>query len=183
MSEYLAALLDSELPVDAWLVALVWLGAAAGSHFLSRFARSTLGRQDLMFLEESREAARGFELKFLAAQLLFFAVVFVIALYLDGATFVFFGGGLAVASVVALGLNYHSLMFATALAGPDAGKGRVELSAAFSLNTSGHRLIGGALACLLVGLFLVNLALLGGAFVLGSAGAGYLRRARIAGSR
>jgi len=52
------------------------------------------------------------------------------------------------------------------------------MSSALLIRHRAHLQLGAALFCLVAGLLLPHLALLGGALIVGSAGLGYLRRAR-----
>ena len=101
-----------------------------------------------------------------------------LALMLGRAAFVFFAGGMIVASACGVGLSAQGLLTARALARPDAVNGAVTFSTASAFRHMAHRAAGAAVPCLLMGLVLAHLALLGGAFFLASTASGYLRKAR-----
>jgi len=84
-----------------------------------------------------------------------------------------------IASAFGLGLTAQGLLTALALASPGAVNGSVTFSTASAFRHMAHRAAGAALACLLAGLALAHLALLGGALFLASAASGSLRKARL----
>jgi hypothetical protein len=160
-----------------WMIASAWIVAFAATNWVARLARSALARQQFIRVEE-HPALAAFTPGKVVAQIVFALLIFLIAYDLGEPYFAFFGGGLFVTNVLALALNYNALMFARALNDSDAATGRLDLSARFSLGNMAHRVIGCALACVVLGLVLGNLALLGGAFFLGVIGFRLLRRAR-----
>lgn len=177
MDAYIETLLGSEMLVSPWLVAVSWVATFVATHLLIRSARAALARQQLIVVPQDDRLTRGTEPKYIAGQVLLAVAIFAIALYFGGAFFAFFAGGFVVASTIALGLNYYGLMYARILRAPKSGSGHITVSPSFSFATAGQQMLGGALACLLLGFILGQLAFLGGALFLGSTGFGYLRKA------
>jgi hypothetical protein len=159
LENYVTFLFESKLPFEPWFAAPAWVVLFLANHWIVR---------------------RGLEPKYIVAKILFAGIVFLFALLLGGSAFVFFAGGLIVAMACGLALNVQGLLSARALARPNAVNGSLTFSTASAFRHMAHRVSGGALACLLVGLALAHLALLGGALFLASTASGYLHRARSA---
>lgn len=183
MENYLARFIGSQLPFDAWLAASIWLLLFIASHLTARRARLASEAQAVVVIEGRKALNRGFHFKYVVAQLVFSASLMLGAFYLGKPAFVFFSGGLIVSVAFTFGLNIQSFLSAVAMAHENAAVGQLKLSTAFSFQQSAHRLLGSAVICLLLALVLCNLALLGGAFFLGSTSAGYFRRVRQAGAK
>lgn len=177
MDTYLASLFDSELPFDPWVAALTWLVLFVANQGCARSARAAHDAQKFISVEDWGALRRGFEPKYMLAQLLLASGVFVFGFFLGRPAFAFFAGGLIVAKTCALSLNVQSIFSARALAVSGAAEGSVTLSTALALRQAAQRLGCSALACLLMGLVVLHLALLGGALILASGAWGFLRRA------
>jgi hypothetical protein len=178
VESYFALLLESELPFDAWVAALAWIALFFTNTFIARATRAANDSQRFVTVEDWSALRRGFEPKYVLAQLVFAGIVFSVGLFLGRGAFVFFAGGLVVAITCILSLNFQSLLSARAMAQPNAATGAVTYSTALSLRQGACRLGGAALGCLIIGLALAHLALMGGALILSAAALGYLRRAR-----
>jgi hypothetical protein len=178
LEAYIATLLDSELPFDAWVAALTWVALFVANHWVARIARAANDAQSLVAVEDWSAVRRGFEPKFMLAQILVASGLFMVGFFLGRLAFTFFAGGLIVARVCALSLNVQSVFFARSISEPGAATGAVTLSTPLALKQVSQRLSASALACLLLGLALAHLALLGGALLLASHAAGYSRRAQ-----
>jgi hypothetical protein len=178
MDAYLEALLSYEVAVPVWTLMLAWLSTFIATHLVVRATRSAFARQQRIAVPNDPRLSIASQPKYIAAQVLFAAVIFATCLALGGSFAAFFAGGLVVASAVALGLNYYGLMYARALTKEVSGNGQVQLSTSFAIANGGNQMLGGALACLILGLVLANLSLLGGVLFLGSTGIGYLRKAQ-----
>jgi hypothetical protein len=178
VDSYFASLLDSGLPFDAWVAALTWIALFVTNHLIARASRAANDSQAFVAVEDWSALRRGFQPKFVLAQILFAGIVFAAGLFLGGAAFVFLAGGLIVAITLILSLNFQSFRSARAMAQPNAATGALTFSTALALRQGAYRLGGAALGCLIIGLALAHLALIGGALILSAAALGYLRRAR-----
>ena len=177
MDNYITSLLESELPFGPWFAPLVWLTLFLANHCVARATRVANDAQNSLTVEDWGPLRRGFQPRYVAAQVLIAGVVFLLAAQLGGSGYVFLAGGFIVAIVYALALNLQGLLSARALARPNATTGALTFSTASAFRHMAHRLVGGACASLIAGLVVAHLALLGGAFFLASMAIGYRRRA------
>jgi hypothetical protein len=177
---YLNTLLESELPFEPWVLIVVFFVLLVLQHVIARSARSAMRQQESIVSEESEQLNRGFEPKYIAGQVVFGLVVFSFAHYVGGAFGQFFSGGLIVAGIFGLGANVDGLLLARALNRTGVVRGSIEMSVPYSFFSIAYRMLGGAVMCLVLGLVLANLALLGGVLFLGSTGIGYLRKGQAA---
>jgi len=180
LENYITSLLESALPFEPWVAALVWVLLFLANHWIARFTRVANDAQNFIAVDDWSALRRGFKPKYIAAQVFFACIVFLVALLLGGSAFVFFAGGLIVAIAYGLALNAQGLLSARAMASPNAANGALVFSMASAFRHMAHRVAGGAFAYFLIGLALAHLALLGGALFLASTAGGYLRRARSA---
>ena len=183
MEKYVNLLLGSELPFAPWVSALAWVALFFANHWTARSTRAANDAQNFINVEDWSALRRGFERKYVVAQVLFAGIVFLFAYWVGGPAFVFLAGGLIVAMAYGLVLNIQGLLSARAMANPNAASGALIFSTASAFRHMAHRVIGGALGCFLMGLALAQLALLGGAVFLAMTARGYFRRARNAPSQ
>jgi hypothetical protein len=116
-------------------------------------------------------------------QLAYLTAVFLLALYAGGALFTFLSGGLSIALIWSCAHNLRSIFYYRSFTVPGAARGNVWLSKSLLIRNRAHLYLEAALICFIAGIVLRELALLGGAFIMGAAGIGYLRRARQAESQ
>lgn len=178
MQTYIDELLESTLPFEPSVAALIWVALFVASRWIAQSLRAANDAQHAVTVEDWSVLRRSLEPKYVVAQVLVAGIVFLLALMLGRAAFVFFAGGMIVASACGVGLSAQGLLTARALARPDAVNGAVTFSTASAFRHMAHRAAGAAVPCLLMGLVLAHLALLGGAFFLASTASGYLRKAR-----
>lgn len=178
MEKYLNALFASELPFEPWVAALVWVALFIANRWIVGSLRAANDAQHVVGVEDWSALRRGFEPKYLVAKILVAGILFALALRVGRPAFVLVAGGLIVALAFGLGLNVQGLLSARAMARPNAVNGALTFPTASAFRHMAHRAGGSALACLLLGLGLAHLALLGGALLLASAAAGYLRKAQ-----
>ncbi|MEO7326707.1 MAG: hypothetical protein ABIW82_17945 [Dokdonella sp.] len=178
MDSYLATIINSHLPFDAWIAAALWCALFLASHLVARRARAASKVLAIVVVEGRDALSRGFQLRYVMAQIALAGSLLLTSLLLGEPAFVFFVGGLIVAVAFTLGMNVQSLLAVAAMARANAASGQLKLSTAFSFRQLAQRLLGSAIICALLALALAHLALLGGAFFLGSTAAGYARRAR-----
>ena len=178
METYVNALVESELPFEPWVAALIWVALFIASRWMAQSLRAANDAQHAVTVEDWSALRRSLEPKYLVAQILVAGIVFLLALQLGRPAFAFLAGGIIVASAFGLGLTAQGLLTARALASPNAVNGSVTFSTASAFRHMAHRAAGAALACLLAGLVLAHLALLGGALFLASTASGNLRKAR-----
>lgn len=182
MENHVAAFIGSQLPFGAWAAATIWLLLFIASHLTARGARVASEAQTVVAIEGRKALSRGFQARYVVAQIVFAASLMLATFFLSEPAFVFFAGGLIVSVAFNFGLNIQSFLSAVAMTRENAVAGQLKLSIAFSFRQSAQRLLGSAVICLLLAFVLCQLALLGGAFLLGSTSAGYFRRARQAGA-
>jgi hypothetical protein len=178
MHAYVSTLIDSELPLEPWLVGVVWLLLLSGTHIVGRKSRLLLRAQEHVVVEENAQLHRSTAPRFIFVRLIVAVVLFSLCYYLGEPVFTFIVGGFVAALAMAFGLNLHSLAFAQRLHNQGDVTGKVTLSAAFVFGDMGRKALGCAAALLVTGLVLAQLALLGGALILASTGVGYVRRSR-----
>jgi hypothetical protein len=178
LESYVTLLFESELPFGPWVAALVWLALFLANHWTARAVRAANDAQHSLTVEDWAPLRRGFQPKYVAAQVLLAGLLLLLAAQLGGSAYVFFAGGYIVAIAYALALNLQGLLSARALARPGAATGTLTFSTASAFRHTAHRLLGGACASLVTGLVVAHLALLGGTFFLTSMAIGCWRRAR-----
>jgi hypothetical protein len=166
---YLASLLGSALPLPPWAVALVLLALSL------RDANNT---QPFIAVEDWKPFRRVSQPKYLLVQIVFVGIVFLIGLDGGGAAYVFLAGGVLVFLACHLGLNLQGLLSARGLARPNSATGALTYSTAAAFRHTAHRILGAAVTCLVAGLAVGHLALLGAASFLAAAAFGSWRRAR-----
>jgi hypothetical protein len=155
----------------------VWLTLFLANHWVARATRAANDAQHSLTVADWAPLRRGFQPRYVAAQVLIAGVVFFLAAQLGEPGYVFLAGGFIVAIVYAFALNLQGLLSARALARPNAATGVLTFSTASAFRHMAHRLVGGACASLIAGVAVAHLALLGGAFFLASMAIGYRRRA------
>lgn len=111
-------------------------------------------------------------------QILFSSAIFTFAAFVGGAFLVFFAGGWLVITAVSIPLNLRSVLFLRALSQPDAATGSVILSNRLAVQDAAFKMLGMASFCLLLGLVVAHLALLGGGLFLSATAIGYLRKSK-----
>jgi hypothetical protein len=178
VEQYFTALLASDLPFAHWIAVLAWAALFFANHRIVRITRAANDAQHFIAVEDWSALRRGLEPKYMLARILFAAIVFAVALFLDGPAFAVLAGGLIVAMAYALALNVQGLWSARALAHADAATGVLTFSTASAFRHMAQRVAGGALACFIMGVVLAQLALIGGALFLALTARSYLRRAR-----
>jgi hypothetical protein len=178
LSTYFNGLLESELPFEPWVAAMLWLAFFGASRWMAQSLRAANNAQHAVTVEDWSALRRSLEPRYLVVQIVVAAIIFLLALQLGKPAFTFLAGGMIVASAFGLGLTAQGLLTARALASANAVKGAVTFSTASAFRHMAHRAAGAALACLLTGLALAHLAPLGGALFLASTANGSLRKAR-----
>ena len=178
LETYINSLLESQLPFGPWSAAVIWAVLFLANHWIARFVRAANDSQSFIAVEDWTAVRRGLQPKHVLLQILFACLVFLFGLSLGGSAFVFFVGGLIITIVNVFALNVQGLLTARAMANRSAATGALTFSVPLAFRQMAHRLTGGAVACVVAGLALAHLALLGGAFLLASAAIGCQRRAR-----
>ena len=178
LETYISSLLGSQLPFGPLAAAVIWVVLFLVNRWIARSLRAANDSQPFIAVEDWNAVRRGLELKHILLQILFACLVFLFGLSLGDSAFVFFVGGLIITTVNVFALNVQGLLTARAMADRSAASGALTFSVPLAFRQMAHRLIGGAIGCVLAGLALAHLALLGGAFLLASAAIGCRRRAR-----
>jgi hypothetical protein len=171
-------LLTSPMPAASIIVALYCSG-----YLVHRKALALFHAQSLIAGEQLTPTEQKYGIYLPLAQLSYIGAVFLLAVYGGGAFFTFLGGGLIVVLLIYNTHGLRTVWFYHTLAEPGAATGAVSMSAPFLIRSRAGFYLASALTCLLAGLLMCHLALLGGAFILGATGLGYLRRARQAQGR
>lgn len=175
---YLQTLLSSRLPFSEWLAVALWPVLFLANRVVAQALMRASDRQTSYALENRGSFRRGMDPLWMLAQCLFAGVVFTLSLYAGGTLFVFLGGGVDVSVMCILGLNLQALLSTHAMARPGASEGSLKLSNEYAYRQMAARLYGVATLCVMLGLMVAHLALLGGALLGAAAATGYLRRAR-----
>ena len=183
MDDYVASLLDSHLPFGPLPAALIWAALFLANRWAAGSLRVANDAQQFVAVEDWSAVRRGLGPGQVVIQVLFACLVFFFGLSLGGSAFVFFVGGLIITVTMVLALNLQGLLTARAMADRSVATGALSFSVPLAFRHMAHRLIGGAVACLMAGVGLAHLALIGGALFLGSAAIGLRRRARQAQER
>ena len=181
MDRYLDALAHSALPFDVRVAVVLWLALFVANHLVVARARAANDAQAAVAMQGAAALRRGSQPLFLLLQVVLAAFVFAAGFLLGGVGAAFFVGGQLVAIAFSLGLNVQSLLAARVLARGQGVQGSLELSEAYAWRQSAQRMAGVALTSALLGVVLAHAAPFGGALILGSTAAGFLRRARRAG--
>ena len=174
IASYLESLLANQLLLPPWGVVALWAALFAVNHAIFLRAGTLRRAQAVVLAPES--GPRGISL--LVRQVVFAVVIFIAAFVLGEPYASFFAGGLVVMMALAIGLNLHSMLFASALGSPGNTEGSVKLSATVVLRTRAAQIYGAGVGCLCAMLIVPHLALAGAALFLLSAGYGFQRRAR-----
>lgn len=178
MADYLDTLSTSSLPLQWEAVAGLLLVLFLASYVLYRRALAMFRAQAYIVGDNITDAEKRWGWVIPAGQLAYSAAIFLFALYAGGMLFTLLSGGLLVSLLLSATHNLRSILYYRSLALPGAARGTLWMSSALLIRHRAHLQLGAALFCLVAGLLLPHLALLGGALIVGSAGLGYLRRAR-----
>jgi hypothetical protein len=178
LERYVISLLASDLPFDAWVAVVVWLALFFANHHIAQLTRAANDSQRAMTVEDWDAVRSGLQPRNIVAKIVFAGVVFTLSYLAGGPAFVFFAGGLIVSTIYAIALNVQGLLSARAMSGPAGVSGSLNFPTVSALRHMSQRAAGGALACLLMGLILAHLALLGGALSLASTANRYFLRAK-----
>jgi hypothetical protein len=173
-----ASLLESKLPLPPWTVALVMVALLLANYRVALSLRRANDAQHFVAVEDWAPFRRVSQPRYLLVQIAFVGIVFLLGLNQGGAAYVFLAGGVLVFLASHFGLNLQGLLSARGLARPNAATGALTYSTAAAFHHTAHRILGAAVACLVAGLALAHLALLGGALFLALAAIGSWRRAR-----
>ena len=87
MDAYLEALLSYEAAVPVWALMLAWVSIFIATHFVVRAARTAFARQQRIAAPNDPRLSLASQPKYLAAQVLFAAVIFAICLVLASSFF------------------------------------------------------------------------------------------------
>ena len=178
MRTYLAQLEASTIPFPNWAVIIIWLVVFVVANMLMRRSRALSRAQNVIATETEPGLIKPESLKLTLARLILTAAIFACASLLGGPVFVFLAGGWVVLAAVSCSLNLRRVLYLRAFSGLGAATGSITLSARFAVKDAAFQLLAAATLCLVLGILLAHLALLGGALFLASTGAGYLRKTK-----
>jgi hypothetical protein len=176
LADYFDALVTSSLPLRWEALAVLLSVLFLVSHDLNRRASRMFRSHSHVVGDNGSEAEKRWGWVLPGGQLIYRAAIFAVALYAGGPIFVLLVGGLLVSLLFSVVHNARTILHYRMLAASGAAQGNLSLSNS-SLIHNAHVCLEAAFFCLLVGLFLPHLALLGGALILGSTGIGCLRSA------
>lgn len=178
MNPYLHTLVDSTMPFGVGVAIASWVAMFVINHLLVLRSRAANDAQSAIIMEGKERLRRGSQSLFIVLQLLFAAAVFLVAYLLGDVAWPFFAGGQLVSVAFTLGLNLQGLLWGRSLARGGRVRGSLTLSADTLFTQMAQRMFGAAVTSVALGLLLAHAAPLGGALLLGSTAAGFLRRAR-----
>jgi hypothetical protein len=178
LDDYLSRLSSSTLPLPQEGVIVFWCVVFVVMHFLASKVNQLVAASKTIRADTSDKALSNPSPQILLLQVLLAAFVFGASPYAGNAFFVFMGGGWAVTTLISLPNILMGFLTYKAYSQPGAMQGSVKMSERLTIMRAAFQTFGMALACLLLGIFLAHLALLGGAFVLTATAVGYLRRLR-----
>ena len=177
LDSYVTSLLNSELPFGPGVAVFAWALLFVANQWIARALRVANDAQRSIVAEDWSALRRGLRPESIVAQAVIAGLVFLVGVQLGGGAYVFFVGGWIVATAFGLALGLQGLLAARALAKPNETTGTLTFRTASALRHTAQRLLGGAFACLVVGLIVAHLALVGGALFLAGTAVGGLRRA------
>jgi hypothetical protein len=181
MDGYVDTLLASTLPLGPWALAVLWVAFLLSSYALLLWGQRL--RSSQVFISFPAGMLPSLSVRLFALRLVVGLVVFGAAALAGREGSVFVAGGWCIAGAVALSSNVRSLLFFRALSGANSASGRIDYTVRLALINQVGELFAAALLCLLLGLLLPHLALLGAAFVLGATALGFLRKSLAAPAR
>jgi len=178
LDDYLTDLEYSSLAFPLWGVALLWLAVFVLSHILFRKTRRLIEQQALVKLEGLAVLGRASSPRFIAAQVGMATAIFALGHYIGGIFVPLYAGGWLLTTCASLVSNLQSYFYVRAITRRGAAAGSLTITQALAYRENAFLLCGMAVFCLVGGLLLAHLALLGGALFIGASALGNLRRAR-----
>lgn len=178
MGNYLRHLESRTMPLPIWGVVVSWFILYCCAHILVRKGYAFRRAQNVIVVRPGGVSARPPGLRLILCQLLLTGAIFASASLLGGPFFVFFACGWLVTTAVSIPTGLRSLFFLRAISQREAAKGSVTMSPQLVTRDQAYHLFGAAVFCLLLGVILAHLALIGGALFLSATAIGYQRRAR-----
>jgi hypothetical protein len=157
---------------------MLWLIIFASMHILQRKALSLARRQNFVVFESPAGMNKEPSLRLIVVQIILAAAIFALSAMGGAAVFSFCAGGWIVMTTASVGLMIRSSLYLRALSQAGAAAGAIKLSNYLANSDKAYQIFGTATFCLMLGLLLANLALLGGALFSFATAIGYLRRAK-----
>jgi hypothetical protein len=178
MKAYVDRIITSELPIPLWVVAALWLVVFGCSIFLALHARRLAGVQSHVAVSDM--AHPDLSPQRLAVQVVVTCGVLLIAHLLGGAGEAFFAGGWLITAAAALAVNLRNYLSLRRLGSEGVVSGKIELSAAYSLQDLSYGFAASALLFLVVAVLVAHSAAFGAAWLLGANSLSYRKRAHAA---
>ncbi len=174
MNSYLEELAASSLPLSPWLLLILGIALLSVSHFLSKKVQLAASFQDGFV---AANAALPLSMRIIVGRYAFAVGVFAVAFWLGEPGLSFFFGGYLLATMFSIATLIRAYFLFTALRAEAAKEGSLKLSPATSNRDAAYQSATAGLFMLCAGALVAHAALFGATLFLGSAAAGYLRRA------
>ena len=97
MESYVTSFLQSRLPFEPWVAALSWVVLFFVNQSTARLTRAANDSQRSLAVDDWSAVRRSFEPKYVAVQIIFAGIVFLLAMQMGGPAYVFLAGGFIVA--------------------------------------------------------------------------------------
>ncbi|MDB5806278.1 MAG: hypothetical protein JWN73_3600 [Betaproteobacteria bacterium] len=178
LDDYLTDLEYSSLALPLWGIALLWLVAFVFSHILFRKTRKLLEQQALVKLEGMAALGRASSPGIIGARIGMATAIFAVSNYIGGYSVPLYAGGWLLTTCASLVVNLQGYLYVRAMTRQSAAAGSLTITKALVYRENAFSFFAFATFCLVAGLLLPHLALLGGALFIGATAFGYLRRAR-----
>jgi hypothetical protein len=176
-NSYVQVLTSSTLPLPTFVVIALAVLLLVASHASQRAALAATAAQDLVRRGTPGADPRP-ELRLEALRLMSASALIGASLALGPRAFAFFAGGYVLVLCYTLSANLRTVRYMRALAVAGAGEGSIAFPTATVWRARSSEALGAGLFCLLAGLLLAQLALLGAALLLLAMTSGHARRAR-----
>ncbi len=176
MENYFNNLMSSSLPLPLWVLIIIWFILFIAAHILTWKGNALANQQSFIVTRKTDELVSGQNWRLTVFQILFTSAIFTFATIIGGPFFVFFAGGWIVITAVSIPLNLRSVLYLRAIVQSEAATGSVTISNRLAVKDVAFKLYGLAAFCLILGLVMAHLALLGGALFISATATGYLRK-------
>jgi len=177
LDDYLTDLEYSSLALPLWAAALLWLVLFVLNHVLILKGRRLMQQQSIIAVADAAVLARASSPKIIVLQIVASLFVFVYSNYFGAYCIPILEGGWLLVNGAAFAGSLQSYLYLRAITRQGGVTGSVTISAALAFRERAFYFFGMAFFCLVGGLLLAHLALLGGGILMVSNGLGFLRRA------
>jgi hypothetical protein len=176
LSDYLTAVLGSNLPLRWEVVTAIGLLLSVVGHALSKRAWDSFRAQSYISRDEGEDSVQRWGWVLPLSQFVYAAAIFLIGLYAGGPLFTLLVGGVLIALVYTAAYNVRAIVYYKSLSRSGAARGTLWMSKAMLLRQAVYSYIQAALFCFVVGLIVGHLALIGSGLILGLVALEYRKR-------